>query len=136
MNRKNLIGLMAALAAVAGSASAQETARESAPTEQAATAAGTARKVWAECVRAAVLRLDDSESPSDAVARLAMKSCSDQYTDMVRAVELTLAPSCGRDPDCTRGALATLEREATQAATKEVLAARVRVSNEAVLKCQ
>lgn len=146
MNRKNLNGplpalaALAAAAALAGCASApvrQETARESASTAQeAAPAVDTARSVWAECVRGAVSRLDVSEAPADALAHLAMKGCSDQYTDMANAVARTLAPKCSRDPDCTRGVLAKVEREATQAATAEVQAERVRVSAAGVLKCQ
>lgn len=143
MNVKHLIGLMAGLAAavaLCGCASAptrQETAQESAtPGPEAASAVGTARNVWMECVRAAVSRLDDSESPSDAVARAAMKGCSDEHTRMVAAVARTLAPTCARDADCARSALAKVEREAEKAATQEVLAARVRASGSAVLKCQ
>lgn len=146
MNPKKLIAQMAALAAAAvlcGYASApalaQETAPESAPTalgQDAAGAVGTARKVWAECVRAAVSRLDDSVSPSAVVAQKAMNGCADQYTQMERAVAGSLAPACSQSPDCTRGALAKIQREATKAATDEVIAARVRVSGDAVLKCQ
>lgn len=143
MNRKNLIGLMAALAATAalcGCASAptrQETATERATTgQEAAKAVGTARNVWTECVRAAVSRVDDFESPSEVVARNAMKGCSDEYTNLVQAVALTLAPICGRGPDCTRRADAKVQRETTKAATDEVIAARVHEAGATVLKCQ
>ena len=129
MNRKNLVELMvaaAAMAALCGPASAQEAAGE---------LAGT-RSTWLACVRAAIPRLDRPESTSDAVARAAMTSCTDQYTAMLGALSRTLVPTCDRDPDCTRAALAKAEREATQAATDEVVTARIRVAGAQVLICQ
>jgi hypothetical protein len=139
MSCKNLIGLIAAVAATAslcGCASApmpqhteemrQETARELDAT----------RNVWAECVRAAIPRLDHPESSSAAVARAAMNGCSIEYADVERILAGSLAPTCGRNPDCTRNALAKAQREATRAATDEVVTARVRVAGAQVLKCQ
>jgi hypothetical protein len=139
VNRKNLIELMAAVAATAalcGCASAptpqltadlpQETARE----------LDTARNAWTECIRAAIPPLDHPESSSEVVARAAMNGCSAEYTNMTRALARTLAPACGRNPDCTRNALAKAQRDATRAATDEVVSARVRVAGAQVLKCQ
>lgn len=65
-----------------------------------------------------------------------MKSCSDQYTDMMRALSRTLAPTCDQDSDCTRAALAKAEREATRAATEAVVTERVQVAGAQVLKCE
>ena len=65
-----------------------------------------------------------------------MNGCSDEYTNMTRALARTLAPTCGRDADCTRNALAKAQREATQAATDDVVTARVRAAGAQVLKCQ
>jgi hypothetical protein len=131
MNRKNLSELVvavAATAAVCGTASAA--------TPQAARELDVTRNAWSECVRAAIPRLDQPPATSDAVARAAMNSCSEQYADMVRALSRTLVPTCGRDSDCTRDALAKAQREATRAATDEVLTARIRVAGAQVLECQ
>ncbi len=132
MNRKNLIELMvavAAMAAVCGHASA-DTA------QAAARELDVTRNAWLGCVRAAIPPLDHPESTSEAVARAAMNSCADQYADMVRALSRTLVPSCGQDSDCARNALAKAQREATRTATDEVVTARIRVAGEQVLKCQ
>lgn len=144
MNRMNLIELMAAVAAAAalcGCASAPRPKQTADMRQQAARELGTARNAWAECVRSAIPRLDDPDSSSGVlssgvVARAAMKRCSDEYTDMVRALERTLPPSCGRDPVCTRRALATARREATKVATDEVMTARVQAAGAAALKCE
>jgi len=139
MNRWNLIGLIATIAvtaALCGCASAPPAQPTTDTQRQAAKELGIARSVWTECVRVAIPRLNDSQSASEVVARAAMKGCSDQYTAMERALTLTLAPSCGRDPACARGALATAQREATQAATDEVMSARVRTAGAQVLQCE
>lgn len=144
MNRKNLFELVAAITATAalfGCASAPAPRYAAAAPQDAARELGTARNVWAQCIRAAIPRLDDSQSssgvlPSDAVARAAMKACSGEYTDMARALARTLAPACGRDPDCKRGALARAQREAVQTATQDVVTARVRTAGTAALQCQ
>jgi type II secretory pathway pseudopilin PulG len=140
MNRKNLIELLAAVAVTAamyGCASVpapQHTAdvRQEAAKED----LGSARNAWEECVRAAIPRLDDAQSTSEIVARTAMKGCSDQYADMVRALTRTLAPTCGQDSDCAHDALAKAQHEATVAATDDVVTARVRVAGAQVLKCE
>ncbi|MGH8219301.1 MAG: hypothetical protein ACREUT_12185 [Steroidobacteraceae bacterium] len=144
MNRMNLIELMAAMAATAALC-----ACASAPTPQrtadtrlgAAGELGIARKAWEQCIRTAIPRLDHPQSTSDVLssdvlARAAMKSCSEQYTNMVRALADTLAPTCGRDADCRRGALARAQREATRAATGDVVTARVRAAGAAALQCE
>jgi hypothetical protein len=139
MNRKNLIELMvgiAAPAALCGHASAATPQHTEGIGQEAARELDVTRNAWLECVRAAIPRLDHPESPSDAVARAAMKSCSDQYTAMLRALSRTLVPTCDRDSDCTRPALAKAEREATRAATEEVVTARIRVAGAQVLKCE
>jgi hypothetical protein len=139
MNLKNLIEMMVAVAATAalcGCASAPTPQRTADIPQEAARELGTTRNAWAECVRAAIPRLDHPESSSEVVARAAMNSCSDQYTDMVRALSRTLVPSCGRDSDCTRGALAKAAREAMRAATDDVVTSRVQVAGAQVLKCQ
>jgi hypothetical protein len=139
MNRKNLIGLMMAVAATAalcGHASAATPQNTEDTGQEAARELAVTHSAWLECVRAAIPRLDQPESTSAAVAHAAMNSCSDQYADMVRALSRTLVPSCARDSDCTRPALAKAEREATQAATDEVVTARIRVAGAQVLKCQ
>jgi hypothetical protein len=139
MNRKNLIALMlavAATAAVCGRASAAAPQNTGDTGQEAARELDVTRNAWSECVRTAIPRLDYPESTSDAVARAAMNSCSDRYADMVRALSRTLVPTCGRDSDCTRAALAKAEREATRAATDEVTTARIRVAGAQVLKCE
>lgn len=102
---------------------------------------GATRSAWAQCIQAAIPRLDDSESssevaPSGTIARAAMKACSHQYSDMLRALTRTLAPTCGGNSDCRRRALANAEREAMQTATDDVVTARVRASGAAALRCQ
>jgi hypothetical protein len=140
MNSKYLIKLMvavAATAAVGGRASAATPQNTGDTGQQAAKELDVTRNAWLECVRAAIPpRLEHPESPSEAVARAAMNSCSDQYADMMRAVSRTLAPSCGRDSDCTRNALAKAHSEATRTATDEVVTARIRVAGAQVLICQ
>jgi hypothetical protein len=139
MNRKNLIELMVAVAATAalcGRASAATPQNPGDTGQAAASELDVTRNAWLECVRAAIPRLDHPESTSDAVARAAMNSCSDQYTAMRRALSRTLVPTCGQDSDCTRAALAKAEREATQTATDEVVTARIRVAGAQVLKCE
>ena len=129
MNRKNLVELMvaaAAMAALCGPASAQQPAAE---------LDGT-RSTWLACVRAAIPRLDRPEATSDAVAHAAMNSCADQYTAMLGPLSRTWVPTCGQDSDCTRAALAKAEREATKTATDEVVSARIRVAGAQVLICQ
>jgi hypothetical protein len=60
-----------------------------------------------------------------------------QHTaDVERIVARSLAPRCGRAADCTRNALAKAQREATQAASDEVVTARVPVAGAQVLKCE
>ena len=139
MDRKTLIALLVAVTAapiVCGHASAA-TPQTSGDTGQEATAElDAARNAWLDCVRAAIPRLDHPESTSEAVARAAMSGCSGQYTDLVRALSRTLVPTCGRDADCTRTALAKAEREATRTATEEVVTARIRVAGAQVLICQ
>jgi hypothetical protein len=139
MHRKNLIALMMAVAASAApcgfaSAATPQHTEDMAP--QAARELDVTRNAWLECVRAAIPRLDHPESTSDAVARAAMNSCSDQYADMVRALSRTLVPTCGGDSDCTRNAQAKAQRAATRAATDEVVTARIRVAGARVLECQ
>jgi hypothetical protein len=139
MNRKNLIELMvgiAATAALCGRASAATPQHTEGVGQEAARELDVTRNAWLECVRAAIPPLDQSESPSAAVARAAMNSCSDQYTAMLGALSRTLVPTCDRDSDCTRAALAKAEREATQAATDEVVTARIRIAGAQVLKCE
>ena len=138
MNRKNLM-LMVAVAATAAlcglaSAATPQTAGDTA--QEAAKELDVTRNAWLECVRAAIPRLDHPESTSDAVARAAMNSCAGQYADMVRALSRTIVPPCGQESDCTRNALEKAQREATRAATDEVVAARIRVAGAQVLICQ
>jgi len=144
MSRKNLIELVLAVAATAvvwGGASASTPQPTVDTRQEAAKELGITRNAWAQCVRAAIPRLDHPQSSSDvassdAVARAAMKSCSGEYADMVRALRRTLAPSCGRDPDCTRAALATARRQAKRLATNDVVNARVRAAGAAAVQCQ
>ena len=139
MNPKNLIELMMALAATAalcGLASAATPQNTGDMGQHAARELDVTRNAWLECVRAAIPQLDQPESTSDAVARAAMNSCSDQYTAMLGALSRTLVPTCDRDSDCARTALAQAEREATRAATDEVVTARIRVAGAQVLKCE
>jgi hypothetical protein len=139
MNRNNLIELMAvvaATAAVCGCASAPMPQDTTDVRQEIARELNATRNVWAECVRAAIPRLDHPESTSAVVARAAMNGCSIEYADVERILTHTLAPTCGRDPDCTRNALAKAQREATRAATDDVVTARVRVAGAQVLKCQ
>jgi hypothetical protein len=139
MNRKNLIELTAALAATAalcGPASAATPQTSGDTGQQGARELDVARNAWTECVRAAIPKLDHPESTSEAVARAAMNSCSDRYADLVQALSRTLGPSCDQEPDCTRNALAKAERDATKAATDEVVTARIRVAGAQVLICQ
>lgn len=144
MYRNNLIELMAAVAvtaALCGCASAPPP-QDTADMRQAATRElGVTRTAWAQCIRAAIPRFDDAQASSevassDDVARAAMQSCAREYADMVRALERTLAPNCGRSRDCTREALATAQREATKAATEDVVTARVRAAGAAALQCE
>jgi len=139
MNLKNRIGLMVAVAATAAlcglaSAATLQHAGDSAP--EAASEVDVTRNAWLECVRAAIPRLDQPESTSEAVARAAMKSCSDQYTAMLGALSRTLAPTCNQDSECARNALAKAQGEAMRTATDEVVTARIRVAGARVLECQ
>lgn len=142
MNRKNLIDLMAALtatAALCGCASAPPPQRTADRRQEAAGELRITRNAWSQCIRAAIPRIDNPQSSADvasseAVARAAMKDCSDDYTDMMRALARTLAPTCGRS--CTRNALATARREATQVATDDVVTARIRAAGAAALQCE
>ena len=96
MNRKNLIGLMVAVAATAalcGRASAATPQISGDTGQEAARALDVARNAWTECVRAAIPKLDHPESTSEAVARAAMNGCSDRYADMVRALLAHLGAS-------------------------------------------
>jgi hypothetical protein len=139
MNRKNLIELMmavAASAALCGLASAATPQNTGDSGQEAARELDATRNAWLECVRAAIPQLDHPESTSEAVARAAMNSCSDQYADMVRALSRTLGPTCGPDSDCTRNALAKAQSDATRAATDEVVTERIRVAGAQVLKCE
>jgi hypothetical protein len=139
MNRKNLIELIVAVAAtvaLCGLASAATPQHTEGMGQDAARELDVTRNAWLECVRAAIPRLDQPESTSDAVARAAMNSCSDQYTAMLGALSRTLVPTCDRDSDCARVALAKAERAATRAATDEVVTARIRVAGAQVLKCE
>ena len=136
MNRKNRIGLMLAVAATAALCGRAGAATPQAPGDTAQEGAGeldVTRKAWTECLRAAIPKLDHPESTSDAVARAAMNSCSDRYADLVQALSRTLAPTCAQDSDCTRDALAKAERDATKAATDEVVTERIRVAGAQVL---
>jgi hypothetical protein len=139
VNRKNLLELMVAIAATAtlcGCASAPTPQHTADMRQETATALEITRNAWADCVRAAIPRLDHPPSSSDVVARAAMNSCSDKYTDMARALSRSLVPTCGRDSDCTRAALAKAQRDATRAATDDVVTERVRAAGAQVLKCQ
>lgn len=146
MNRQHLIGLMPAIvatAALCGCASAPTpTPQRTADLRQeAARELSITHNAWAQCIRAAIPRLDDPQSSSDVassedIARAAMKSCSDEYTDMVRVLARTLAPTCRRDPECTRDALATAQHEATKTATDDVVTARIRAAGTAALQCE
>ena len=139
MNRKNLMQLMAAVAATAALCGC-----ESAPVPQHTADRGqmsgseldSARNAWVECVRAAIPRLDHPESSSAVVASAAMTSCSGEYTQMERVLARSWVPSCGQDADCMRNALAKAHREATQTAIDDVITARVRVAGAQVLKCE
>jgi hypothetical protein len=139
VNRKNLVELMAAMAAAtalcgcASKPAPQHTAdmRQEVTGELAAT-----RNAWSECIRAAIPRIDHPESSSADVARTAISGCSNEYTDVERALTRSLTPTCGRDPDCTRNALAKARREAALAATDDVVTARVRVAGAQVVKCE
>jgi hypothetical protein len=138
MNCRKLVGLMmavAATAALSGLASAATPQPED-TAQEAAGQLGVTRNAWLECLRAAIPRLDHPESTSESVALAAMNSCSDQYADLERALSRTLVPTCGQDSACTRNALAKAQREATLAATDEVVTARIRVAGAQVLICQ
>jgi hypothetical protein len=139
MNRKNLIDMMLAVvatAALCGRASAATPQRTEDIGQQAVRELDVARSAWTECIRAAIPRLDHPPAISDVVARAAMDSCSDKYSEMVRVLSQTLVPTCARDSDCTRAALAKAEREATRTAIDEVMTARIRVAGAQVLECQ
>jgi len=139
MNRKNLVGLKVAVAAtiaLCGCASAAAPRHTPEVRQSASGALEAARNAWTECVRTAIPGVEDPQSSSEVVARAAMKHCSAQYTDMLRVLASTFVPTCSRDSDCTRSALAKAQREATQAATDEVVTARIRVAGAQVLKCQ
>jgi hypothetical protein len=139
MNHKNLIELMMAIAVavpLCGYASTPTTQQTAAVPQEAARQLDTTRNAWTECVRAAIPGLDHPPSSSEDVARAAMNSCSDRYKDMVRALSRTVAPTCGRHSACARVALAKAEREATRAATDEVVTSRVKVAGAQVLVCQ
>jgi hypothetical protein len=139
MNRKNLTELMMAVAATAalcGPANAAPPQNTGDTAQEAARERDVTRNAWLECVRAAIPRLDNPESTSDAVAHAAMSSCSDQYAVMVRALSRTLVSTCDRDSECTRTAVAKAQNEATRAATDEVVTARIRVAGARVLECQ
>ena len=139
MNRKNLIELMvgiAATAALCGRVSAAPPPHTEGMGQEADRELDGTRNAWLECVRTAIPRLDHPESTSNAVAHAAMNSCADQYTAMLRVVSRALVPTCDRDSDCAHAALAKAEREATQAATDEVVTARIRVAGAQVLKCE
>ena len=144
MSRTNLIELIAAVAATAalcGCASAPTPQHTADMRQEATRELGITRNAWAQCIRAAIPRLDNPQSssdvaPSEEVARAAMKGCSVKYTDMVRALVRTLAPICRRSPDCTRDALARAQREATHFAVDDVVAARVGVAGAAQLQCE
>lgn len=144
MNRKNLIGLMAAVAAMAalcGCASTPAPQQTADMRQEAAREFGIARNVWADCIRVAIPRLDDPESSagvlsSHVVARAAMKDCSNEYRVMMGDLARTLAPSCSRDRDCRRAAMATAEHKAMTAATQEVMNARIRAAGAAALQCE
>jgi hypothetical protein len=139
MNRKNLIEMMAAVVATAalcgpaGAATPQQTEGIGQP---AARELDVTRSAWVECIRAVIPRLDHPPAISNVVARAAMDSCADKYSDMARALSHTLVPSCGQDANCTRTALTKAEREATQTAIDEVMTARIRVAGAQVLECQ
>jgi len=124
-----LMMAVAATAAVSGYAIADTP-------QQGAGELAIARTAWTECVRAAIPRLDHPPLTSDVVARAAMDSCADQYSDLVRALSRTLAPTCARDSDCTRAAVAKAQGEATRTAVDEVMTARIRVAGAQVLECQ
>lgn len=139
MKPENVIGALTAVtaaAALCGCAGAPMPQHITQERQQATAELGIARNAWAQCVRAAIPPLDEPQSPSEAVARAAMKGCSDRYTDMMQALARTLAPACGRNPDCTSSALAKAAREATQDATDDVVTSRVRVAGAQVLKCE
>ena len=79
---------------------------------------------------------DHPESSSEVVARVAMNGCSDEYTNMSRAMARMLASTCEPDPECARGALATAQREARQAATDALVPERMRAAGAQVLDCE
>jgi hypothetical protein len=139
MNHKNRIQLVVAIAATAalcGFANAATPQHTEDTAQQSAKELDATRNAWLECVRTAIPRLDHPESTSEAVARAAMNSCSDQYAAVLGALSRTLVPSCDRDSDCTRAARAKSEHEAIRAATDEVVTARIRVAGAQVLICQ
>ena len=139
MNRKNLIGLLVAVAATAALssiASAATPQRVEDSGQETAKTPDVTRNAWLECVRSAIPALDHPESTSEAVARAAMNRCSDQYAAMLEVVSHQLVPTCGQDSVCTRNAVAKAERDAAQAATEEVVTARIRVAGAQVLVCQ
>jgi len=139
MNRKTLMELMVAIAATAalcGCVSAPVPQHTADLGQVSARELDSARNAWMECVRAAIPRLDHPESSSAVVASAAMSGCSGEYTQLERVLARSLVPTCGQDADCTRNALAKAQREATQAAIDDVIAARVRVAGAQVLKCE
>jgi len=144
VNHRYLIELMAAVAATAalwGCASVPAPQHTVDMRRGAARELGIARNAWAQCIRAAIPRLDDLQSSSEvlsseAVARAALKSCSGEYADMVRALAGTLAPNCARDSACTRDAMARAQRTAMQVATDDVVIARIGAADAAALRCE
>lgn len=139
MNCKILIELLATSAAMAvlcGSANASPPPHTVESPQQPIGDVSVARGTWQQCVRAAIPRVDEPQTSSAAVARAAMKNCSNQYTAMMQAVSQALPPACDHDPACTRAALAKAEREAMQSATDDVVTERVQVAGAQVLKCQ
>ncbi|HEV2703654.1 MAG TPA: hypothetical protein VGV09_18660 [Steroidobacteraceae bacterium] len=139
MNCKNLLELMAAVAATAalcGCATAPTPRHTTDVPPDAARALTVTRNAWGECVRAAIPPLDDPQSPSEVVARAAMKGCSNEYTAMVQALARTQSPTCASGTDCTRDVDAKAQRWATKTATDAVVSARVQTAGAQVLKCQ
>jgi hypothetical protein len=139
MKHKNLIGMLVAFAATAvlsGQAPASTLRRTADIQQGGAGELGVARNAWTECIRAAIPALDIPPATADAVARAAMHSCSEKYSDMTQALTRTLEPTCGQDSKCTQAALARADRDAIRAAVEEVTAERIRVANAQVLKCQ
>jgi hypothetical protein len=140
MSRRNptieLMAVVAATVVLCGCASAPPPQRTTNMRQEAAKELDAPGNPWSECVRAAIPPLDDPHSPSEIVARAAMARCSNEYSEMSQALARTLEPACGQDTDCMRGVLATIQREATRAATDDVVTARVRVAGAQVLKCE